>query len=149
MDDAERAITTALELNPNNAESHAEHCAILMFSGEPEAALEASDRALRIDPYPRADQLNCPIMAHFMVEEYEAVLDLFARYPERTSEEPGSIVALAAASAMLGRTEDAAGYREQALERFPFFDAARFAAIFSREDHRQRILEGLRRAGFE
>ncbi len=146
---AERAIDQALSLNPNSAESHAERCSLLMFAGRPAEALEASDMALRIDPYPRGDQLNCPLMSNLMLEQYAAVLDIFERFPERASEEIGSVVARAAAHAMLDQPEAAARYRGEALSRFPFFDAQRMSQIVRGETYQQTLLTAFRKAGFE
>lgn len=146
---AERSIDQALEINPNNAMSHAERCSILMFSGRPAEALEASAFALRIDPYPRSDQLNCPIGSNLMLGQYQAVLDVFAAYPGRMSEEPVSLMLRAGAYAMLGQAEEAEKYRAAALARYPFLKAQNIAQIFKGEENRQTVLKALQKAGFD
>jgi hypothetical protein len=55
---------------------------------------------------------------------------------------------LAAAYAELGRPEDAARERNAALQLSPFFDTTRFAGQFGTKQARDRMLEGLKEAGF-
>ncbi len=146
---AERSIDKSLELNPNSAASHAERCSILMFSGRPQQALEASERALRIDPYPREDQLNCPISSNLMLGQYQAVLDIFDAFPDRTTEEPASLMFRAGAHAMLGQPEQAEKYRAEALARYPFLTAQGISQIVASEEYREVIIEALTKAGFD
>jgi adenylate cyclase len=149
LSEAERSIDRSLELNPNDAMSHAERCSILIFSGRPAEALKASDLALRIDPYPRGDPLNCPIGANLMLEQYEAALDVFDKFPDRTSEEPASLIFRAGAHAMLGQTEQAEKFKAKALARYPFVRAQSMAQIVGGEEYQQNVLKALQRAGFE
>jgi tetratricopeptide (TPR) repeat protein len=55
---------------------------------------------------------------------------------------------LAAAYAELDRPEDAARERNAALQLSPFLDASRFAGQFGTTQARDRMLEGLKKAGF-
>lgn len=149
LEDAERSIDRSLDLNPNKAISHAEHCSILIFAGRPIEALQASELALRIDPYPRSDELNCPIMANLMLGEYEAALEYFDRFPDRTSEEPASLVARAGAHAMLGHSDEAEKHRAAALARYPFLRAESMSQIIGGQEYRQIVLKALQEAGFQ
>ena len=149
LSEAERSIDRSLNLNPNDAMSQAERCSILIFSGRPAEALQASDLALRIDPYPRGDQLNCPIGANMMLEQYEAALDVFDKFPDRTSEEPASLIFRAGAHAMLGQTKQAEKFRAEALARYPFVRAQSMAQIIGGEEYQQNVLQALQKAGFE
>lgn len=149
LSEAERLIDTSLSLNPNNAQSHAVRCSILMFAGESEQALASAEMALAIDPYPRADEINCPIVSLYVTGQFEEVIRLAERYPLVSSEEASSLFVRAAAHAMLDQNEEAADLLAEGLSRYPFFKADNFARIFGSEEHRKILLEGLQKAGLE
>ena len=84
-----------------------------------------------------------------MLEQYEAALDIFKKYPDRISEEPASLMIRAAAHAMLGQMEQAETYRTEALARYPFVTARGIAQIVNGEEYQQNVLKALLAAGFE
>lgn len=147
--EAERLIDKSLSLNPNNAQSHAVRCSILMFAGKPEQALASSEMALSIDPYPRADEINCPIVSLYITGQFKEVIQLAQRFPLVSNEEASSLFVRAAAHAMLDQTEEAGDLLTEGLSRYPFFKADSFAQIFGSEEQRKILLEGLRKAGLE
>lgn len=149
LEEAERTIDKSLSLNPNNAQSHAERCSILMFAGQPEKAIPAAEMSLKIDPYPRADQVNCPIAAFYLLGQFDEVTALAKRFPLQSSEEAASLFLRAAAHAMLGEQEEAERLAAAGLARYPFFNVNSFAQIFTRDEHRPLVVEGLRKAGLE
>ncbi|UWR21765.1 adenylate/guanylate cyclase domain-containing protein [Sulfitobacter sp. S190] len=149
LPEAARLIDKALSLNPNSAQGHAVRCSVQMFSGDAEEALLSSQRALMIDPYPRADEINCPIVALYLQGQFEEVIRLAERYPLVSNDEASSLFVRAAAHAMLDQNEAATALVAEGLSRFPFFRAANFAQIFKSEEQRQLFLEGLRKAGVE
>lgn len=149
LSEAERLIDTSLSLNPNSAQSHAERCSILMFAGKSEQALASSEMALAIDPYPRADEINCPIASLYLTGQFTEVIQLAERFPLVSNEEATSLFVRAAAHAMIDQNEAAADLLVEGLSRYPFFKADNFAQIFGSEEQRQLILEGLRKAGLE
>ena len=149
FDEAERLIDKSLSLNPNNAQSHAERCSILMFAGKPKQALASSKTALTIDPYPRGDEINCPIFSLYVSGQFSEVIQLAERFPLASKEEAISLFVRAAAHAMLDQTEEAAELLAEGLSRNPFFKAESFAQIFGSEDIRNILLEGLRKAGLD
>jgi hypothetical protein len=55
---------------------------------------------------------------------------------------------LAAAYAEMGRQQDAEGERAIVAHLWPFLDARTFAAQFGTQEARDRMLEGLKKAGF-
>lgn len=147
--EAERLIDKALSLNPNNAQSHAERCSILMFSGKSEEALGASEMAMAIDPYPRADEINCPIFSLYVTGQFEKVIELAERFPLVSNEEATSLFVRAVAHAMLDQNAKAEELVAEGFSRYPFFNATNFANIFSSEEQRRILLEGMRKAGIK
>ncbi|WP_299652688.1 adenylate/guanylate cyclase domain-containing protein [uncultured Tateyamaria sp.] len=147
--EAEDTINRSLDLNPNLADGHAERCSILMFAGRSEEAIGSAQKALEIDPFPRGDQINCPIVALYSTGQFEAVLEIARKYPLVSKDEAASVFVLAATHAMLGQDTEAKDLIDEGLSRYPFFNPKRFAEIFTSEDQREIILEGLRRAGVE
>lgn len=145
--ESERAIDQALSLNPNNAQSHAARCSILMFAGKSDEALASAEMALAIDPYPRADEINCPLMSLYVTGRFSEVIELAARHPLVSNEEASSLFVRAAAHAMLDQEQEAADLVAEGMSRYPFFRAENFAQIFVSEDQRRLILEGLNKAG--
>ena len=55
---------------------------------------------------------------------------------------------LAATYAEMGRSQDAEGERAVILHLSPFFDARIFAEQFGTQEARDRMLDGLKKAGF-
>ncbi len=149
LSEAERLIDKSLSLNPNNAQSHAERCSILMFSGKSEDALIASKMAMAIDPYPRADEINCQIFSSYVTGQFEKVIELAERFPLVSNEEATSLFVRAAAHAMLDQDEKAEELVSEGFSRYPFFNATNFANIFSSEEQRRILLEGMRKAGIK
>ena len=60
-----------------------------------------------------------------------------------------SHIALAASYAQAGRLEDAAGAAKMALMRQPFFELDSYGMAFRNPADRERIREGLRKAGLK
>lgn len=149
LSEAERLIDKSLSLNPNNAQSHAERCSILMFSGKSEEALGASEMAMAIDPYPRADEINCPIFSLYVTGQFEKVIELAERFPLASNEEATSLFVRAAAHAMLDQNSKSEELVAEGFSRYPFFSATNFANIFSSEKQRRILLEGMRKAGID
>ncbi|MBD3664670.1 hypothetical protein H9Q16_12110 [Sulfitobacter sp. TSTF-M16] len=147
LSEAERLIDKSLSLNPNNAQSHAERCSILMFSGKSEEALTSAEMAMAIDPYPRSDEINCPMFSYYVTGQFQKVIELAKRFPLVSNEEATSLFVRAAAHAMLDQDAEAAELVAEGYSRYPFFDANNFAQIFSSEDQRRILLEGMRKAG--
>lgn len=146
---AGRSAERAVQLNPNSAASHAIEGGILVYSGEAGAAIAALELALRLDPHPEASWLVNLAQAYYFVGRYDDVIALFDRFAGGFEEEPTQHLLQAAAHGQLGQEE--AGRRE--LERLrrvsPFFDAQGFASNLADPAQRDRLLEGLRKAGWE
>jgi tetratricopeptide (TPR) repeat protein len=149
--EAERAYRRALDLNPNFALAHAVLGLHLAYRGAHREAMESADRAMRLSPIdPLIDRQATHTVA---VAEFAA-----ARYPDcvtwvrKTIERhPGHLppyYALIAASALLGDAESAAEAMKTFLRLRPDFSitwAENNMPLTG--DIRERLLDGLRRAG--
>jgi TolB-like protein/class 3 adenylate cyclase/Tfp pilus assembly protein PilF len=145
-----RQIDRALEINPSDAENYEARGAILAWAGRASEALPWLEAALRFDHANASAAMQLCMANYFLGREADAVAAcdrVAARNPGRFAQTEIHPF-LAAAYAQLGRTEDAAGERVIAMRLSPFFDAERFAAQFGTQEARDRILDGLRKAGF-
>jgi tetratricopeptide (TPR) repeat protein len=105
----------AIDLDPNDANSHLQMGQVLIYSGKPEEAVEYLKRAMRLDPLYPAYPLLLLGEAHFNMEQYEEAVNFIKRSikhnPDLVNEKSvyqgrGSIF-LIAAYGHLGRLEEA------------------------------------------
>ena len=83
------------------------------------------------------------------MERYQDAVRLLDRFETRLEENPAGYVALSAAHAQLGQDEQAARAVTNLRRVAPFFDSRAFASHYAKPEHRDRLLEGLRKAGLE
>jgi len=140
----------ALEINPSDAESFADRGAILAWAGRAAEAVPWIERALRLDPANARTALYLGMAYHLLGRYGEAVAALDRALAGNLAHNTQLIgrPVLAAAYAELDRPEDAARERTAALQLAPFMDTARFAGQFGTQQARDRMLEGLKKAGF-
>jgi len=143
-------IDRALEINPSDAESYEVKGIILAWAGRAAEALPWIDAALRFDHANSSAAMQLCIIDFLLGRPEDAVgaCDRVAsRSPGRF---PQTVIHpfLAAAYAEMGRTADAERERIATLRLSPFFEPARFAAQFGTQEARDRIVMGLKRAGF-
>ena len=144
---AERYYERALELNPNDAEQVAYMGVLHAFLGRPDEAVEWFRQARLLDPYFEPSWYR-PILgvAHFIAGRYEEAVTALGRSPSM----PVWVQAyLAACHALAGRAECARELKAELLRAVPDFSLTRLAAkeLFKRAADRDRLVEGLRRAG--
>ena len=121
------------------------------YRGQPDPAIEAYSRAMRLSPQDRLGRVITAGMAlaHMVAGRYEACLD----WAERTLRQaPGHAISLvdkAVACAHLDRIEEARAAVSQLLELQPWFTIAWFKASATRypAELRARYVAGLRKAG--
>ena len=153
-----RQFERVLELNPNDAASIAWTAHAFVFLGRSEEAIELIQRAMRLDPlHPRSYRWT---LAHaaFFVGDYEQTIRELGRGPWFGSWQS---LYLAAAYAQIDRRDDARSELEKFLVKrcqelrsrgLPLpsnvLDLAfERANQFKRREDRDRLLDGLRKAG--
>ena len=155
MPQALLAFQRAVELNPNDPQWQSHKAATLIMLGQPEAAIAAIDRAIRLSP--RDPQL--PLWQMF---EGVALLHLgrnneaVERLNQAVSGNPKSAFGrlfLASALGNAGQLDDARTQIQELQRLRPGFTLTLFRSREPSNDptflaQRQRVYEGLRRAGF-
>ncbi len=144
-------IDRALEINPSDVDNYQMRGAVLVWAGKAAEAIPWLEGARRFD---RAHVLTGEglCMAYYFLGRYgeavEACDQTIARSPGRGV---SAMVHpfLAATYAEMGRDHDAAGERTIITHMAPFFDARRYAEQFGTQEARERILEGLEKAGLQ
>lgn len=150
--DYDRAIhelNRALELNPSHALGHALRGGVLMWAGRAAEAIGALETALTFDPSSPIAAMNLGF-AYYLAERYEDAVRVLERGHVRESTQILQIyrhVALAAAYAQLGRSDEAAMARAALLKLNPFFETGVFIRQFRDPRQGARIAEGLEKAG--
>ncbi len=143
-------IDRALEFNPSDADNYANRGAALMWAGRAAEALPWLEGALRFDRANGVAATNL-CMAYYFLRRYAEAVDAcdrgLSRNPGRNTQMVTRPV-LAAAYAALDGPEDAKCERAIVARSCPFLDARTFAAQLGTEEARNRMLEGLQKAGF-
>jgi Flp pilus assembly protein TadD len=147
FDLAAAELARAIELNPNDWESHAVRGIVAMFASDPEVSVEQLEYAKLLNPaLPHVYRMNLAF-AYYLQERYDEAIQTAS--PRGTDEgiDYFTPAVLAAAYGQLGRTEEA-GREAQAVRRmWPFFNTDKFAAQWQSERDRALIREGLGKAG--
>jgi adenylate cyclase len=151
-DIAAAAIDRALTLNPNAALAWAARGWVFCSRGQPDAAIEACERAMRLsplDPLHRAFAMGMSL-AHQAAGRYEEALDWVEKILHA---EPGYMTALrfkAAVCAHLDRIDEARAAVRQLLDAQPWHTISRSQRGLSRTlgpELAAKHAEGLRKAG--
>ena len=139
----------AIENDPSYANAHLLLATLLVLAGRPEEGLERIRRAMRINPHhPYNYTLHLGQALYILGRYDEAVI----AFEEGLATNPASQrlhVWIAAAYAQAGDIESAEWEVEQILTMDPDFSLKRIEATFPFKNSadRERILEGLRKAG--
>ena len=148
LDRATSEVNAALRLNPNFALAYSNLGSIHNYSGRPLEAIPLLERAIRLDPAFRAQNLHFLGIAHLLAGKYETAAALLR---ERILLVPGtdfSRVFLVAALGYLGEVDEARRIWRELREINPKYS---FREHFSRQPFRkedvERVAEGLAKAG--
>ena len=149
LDRAKSEADIALSLNPNSSLAYASLGSIRMFLGQPLEAIPALERAIRLDPAFKPQNLHFLGMAYLLAGKYETAAALLR---ERILLVPGtdfSRVLLASALGHLGEVDEARRIWQELKEINPKYSFSEHFARqpFKKEEDVQRIAEGLRKAG--
>ena len=148
LDRATSEVNIALRLNPNFALAYSNLASIHNYSGRPLEAIPVLERAIRLDPAFRAQNLHFLGVAHLLAGKYETAAALLR---ERILLVPGtdfSRVLLASSLGYLGEVDEAGRIWRELKEINPKYS---FREHFSRQPFRpkdiERVAEGLAKAG--
>ena len=151
LEEAERAASRALELNPNFASAQAVLSSIYSWMGKYDAAIEAVEKAERLNPRDPSHPWYAltRITAAFVVGRYEEQVEWSQKMTEEAPDHPAGWRFLAAGYGSLGRQAEAQEACRGLLRVVPHYtiELARTSATGVREEDLERLLDGLRKAG--
>jgi len=147
---AATAVDRALALNPNSA--HAWMVRGYVSMPEPDSAIGAFERALRLNPFDRLQRgfIGGIAVAHSLAGRYEQALDWSLRALREEPTYPTALRTKAIACAHLDRIDEAREAVRQLLDLQPWNSVARTQQFYARLLGPQAAaiyVEGLRRAG--
>jgi adenylate cyclase len=141
-------LQRAIELNPNDALSHLRLGTVMLYTGRTEEAIQLKQTGLRFDPYSGYHVWHLGL-AYYLKGKYE---DAIRTWEQGLGINPNNAwihLGLAAAYAQLSRSEDAKRSAEMAMKLHPFFEVESSFTLFRNPLDRNKILEGLRKAGLK
>jgi tetratricopeptide (TPR) repeat protein len=148
---AAAALDRALALNPNAAHAWTHRGAIYALRNQPEAAIEAIERARRLSPFdPYASHCAFVIaFAHLAARRLELAIEWTDRALHDQSRNVSAMRVKVVALAHLGRLDEARAELSRVLAIYPKLTIARFReyAHFQAPEVLQLFVSGLRLAG--
>ena len=151
MEEYERAVNVlrrAVALNPSEPDSYAGLGDALLWSGDVEQAIKALEIATSIDPRLSAEDLFSLGAAYFMAGKTMDAIRVLERITNRREENPFIYAMLAATYAESKRDADARSAVAEVRRLNPLFDIGRFGSLFKNAEHRDRLSNALKKAGF-
>ena len=152
--ESEQAITAArraIDLNSNYAEAYAALGLALTFFGELEEGLTACRKAERCNPRDtRGSRLyDAEGHAYFMLGDYEKAIEVSKKCLHQDPSCFGAVVTLAGSYAYLGSEAQAKRSIDELLRLIPRYSlrAIRKNPMFTRAEHIDKLIEGMRLAG--
>ncbi len=142
-------LKRAIELNPNDATSYSLLGMVMLWSGRLDDAVQALQITLRFDPNTTPGSFMFLGLSYYLKGQYEAAVSVLERGLIRRPDFPGIHIALAAAYAKAGRLEEAKLEADAVLRLNPFFEVDSYGTVFRNPADRNKILEGLRKAGLK
>jgi tetratricopeptide (TPR) repeat protein len=143
--ESEKEFATALELDPNNADTWACLSDMSVLAGQADRGLGEIRKAFRFNPYPPNWYFCLLGQAQYAARDYAAAVETLRR--EETYR-TGSRRFLAASLAQLGQLEEAQREAELYLVNNPYFTISRWVSSQPIRDEatRDHFVEGFRKA---
>jgi tetratricopeptide (TPR) repeat protein len=145
--EAQREIDRAIAINPNDADALAGRGNALMWLGKTDAAIEALELALRIDPELNDFDRFALALAYYEKRRYNEAIEQGELNLRKNPGARFNEAVLAAAYAQSGRSGDAVRVSETIRRTDPMYDAANYGNKFLNPKDLEHLREGLRKAG--
>ena len=139
----------AININPNDAGSYRNIGWVLLWSGKVDEAIRNLEKSLRLDSSTVSNALWHLGMAYYLKGRYQDAQGALERGVIQRPNFVGYHIALAATFAQIGRHTDAKRSAEKVLQLNPFFEVHNYGTAFHNPVDRNKILEGLRKAGIK
>jgi adenylate cyclase len=146
---ATKELERALQLNPNDADSHMNRGAIMNYLSRPDEAIDALETAMHFNPNmlpPHYMQLG---FAYYLKQRYDDAIVMLEKGLGKYPDHVFLHIVLAAAYAQAGRSQDAAREAKKVLRLHPFFEVDSYGTAFHNDTAREHIRYGLRKAGLK
>ncbi len=142
-------LQKAIDLNPNDYISYRHMGAVQLYSGHPDGALEWYKKHFDYDPdISPGGYMNVGI-AHYLNGDIDQALHWLKQAEAKWPTFLGARIILASIYGQTGQLERAAAEKTEILRLSPFFDVEFYGHAYQNPDHREKIVAGLRKAGFE
>lgn len=139
----------AIELNPNDARSHKSLGGAMLYQGRPDEAIKLLETGRRFDPNMGPGDYMHLGLAYYLNGRYDDSIMSLQRGINRNPNFVGNYIALAAAYARLGRSEEAVSAVKMVLRLHPFFEVDSYGDMFRNPADRAAIIDGLQKAGLK
>ena len=149
LDRARAEALRGLALSPNSVELLILMANVQIFSGDPAAAVQTLDAAMRLDPHYPDITLQFLADARFSLGEYEQAVVALEQRLARNSQSETAYAMLASCYGQLGRPDDSREAWERAKTINPGFSIERRRRVqpFKNPEDFELRVEGLRKAG--
>ena len=142
-------LNRAIELNPNDASSYRTRGQVMLWSGKVDEAIKSLETAFRFDQNASTGYYMFLGIGYYLKGQYEKSVNILAEGVIRKPDWVGNHIILAAAYAQLGRSDDAAHEAQDVLRLNPFFEIDNYGTVFRNRADREKIVEGLHKAGLK
>ena len=139
----------SIELNPNDWRVYRDLAAVLLYSGQPNKALHWYNIALKYDPYVSPGTFMNIGIANFLKGDKDEALSWLNRSATKWPTFLGNHIVLAAVHGHMGNLEEAQKEAQKVLSIAPFFEVDFYGEAYHKTEHRNKIANGLRKAGLK
>lgn len=152
-DQSIESLETSIALNPNFAGAHFSLSRSLFAEGSSERGIEATDLARRLSPCDPQFFAMLSVRGNCLAQlgRYDEAADWVMRAVRQTNAHHHILAIATYCTALAGRLDVARDNLAQLLDKNPNYKSADFFQAFpiKRQEHRDLVLEGLKKAGFE
>ena len=121
----------------------------MLYAGQTDEAIQLLQTGLRFDPYSGPENDWRLGLAYYLKGRYEDAIRVLEQPLSRYPNSAWGHIALAAAYAQAGRSGDAKRSVEIVKMRHPFFQVESSFSLFRDPEDRDKIIDGLSKAGFK
>ena len=146
-DIAKRELQKAIELNPNDWISYRHMGAVLLYSGNPDSALDWYEKVREYDPYLSPGVYMNIGIAHYLKDDNEQAIYWLKEAAVKWPTFLGCHILLASVYGNIDDKDKASMEKGKILSLSPFFKIDFYGQAYQNPNHREKIVSGLRKSG--